>query len=478
MGVSIPARLAAITSAFFLLGAPVAVADPEPDDSPAAVQADPDLGQTNFVTSDNVRQVANVPHTAPLTQNGGRGSDLAFTGDYAIGGNYAGFTIYNIKHPHKPYVVSQVLCPGSQGDVTVHGDLLFYSVDSRRSDDSCSSVAQNDGTKPYWEGIRIFDISDKANPRYVKSVESDCGSHTHTLVPDKEGVNAYLYISSYGPSPSIARCKPPHDKISIVKVPLADPAAAAVVATPVLFGDGGNPGKPGTVDTGYVTATSGCHDITAFPDKDIAAGACMGDGVLFDITDRANPKVITRVQDDTNFAFWHSATFNNDATKVVFTDELGGGGAATCKPTIAKTRGADGIYDLVGQGSAAGLRFRSYFKIPRDDTEICVAHNGSVVPAKGRDIMVQSWYKGGVSIWDFTDSANPTEIGYFNPLPERKGPSGTWSAYWYNGYIYSMDGQQGLDVLEVLDPRTNQAKSVHQDVFNAQTQYSLRQGQN
>ena len=452
------AQVAAVTAAMLMAGALTAQA-----------QGD---GQGNYETSDNVRLVATVPHAAPLTQNGGRGSDLAFAGDYAYGGNYAGFTIYNIANPRKPRMVSQVLCPGSQGDVTVHGDLLFYSVDSRRSDDSCNSVAQNDGTLPYWEGIRIFDISDKANPRYIKSVETDCGSHTHTLVPDKAGKDVYLYISSYAPATNIARCQPPHDKISIVKVPLADPTSAAVVATPVVFPEGGNPGTP------TVRQTSGCHDITVFPSKDIAAGACMGDGVLFDISDRANPKVLTTVQDDTNFAFWHSATFNNDATKVVFTDELGGGGAATCKPDIANTRGADGIYDLTGSGASSTLSFRSYFKIPRHDTEICVAHNGSLIPVKGRDIMVQSWYKGGVSIWDFTDSANPKELGYFNPLPERVGPSGTWSAYWYNGYIYSMDGQQGLDVLQITDTVTDPAKSVHQDVFNAQTQYPLRTGRN
>ncbi|MGX7826198.1 LVIVD repeat-containing protein [Actinokineospora sp. 24-640] len=454
----------ATSAALLLLGAP-------------AAQAEGDLGG-NYETSDNVRLVATVPHAAPLPENGGRGSDLAFSGDYAIGGNYAGFTIYDIAKPREPRMVSQVLCPGSQGDVSVHGDLLFYSVDARRSDDSCASTAQNDGTQAYWEGIRIFDISDKANPRYIKSVETDCGSHTHTLVPDKAGKDVYLYISSYGPSTTIARCRPPHDKISIVKVPLADPTSAAVIATPVVFPGGGNAGRPGSVESGYVTATAGCHDITAFPEKDIAAGACMGDGVLFDITDRERPTVITTVQDDANFAFWHSATFSNDASKIVFTDELGGGSAATCRPDIANTRGADGTYDVVGSGAGATLQFRSYFKIPRFDTERCVAHNGSLIPVKGRDIMVQSWYKGGVSIWDFTDSANPTEIGFFNPLPEREGPSGTWSAYWYNGYIFSLDGQQGLDVLEIKDPRTNQAKSVHQDVFNAQTQYSLKPGKN
>ncbi len=440
----------------------------------AAAQNGTDLGQENFVTSPNVRQVANVPATAPLLGGGARSSDLAFTGDYAIGGNYNGFTIYDIKHPKKPTIVSQVLCPGSQGDVSVHGDLLFYSVDARRSDDSCNSVAQNDGTKPYWEGVRIFDISDKANPKYIKAVETDCGSHTHTMVPDKAGTDVYLYVSSYGPSTSIARCQPPHDKISIIKVPLANPTAATVSSAPVVFPLGGNPGTVGSFPDHYNRETSGCHDITAFPEKDLAAGACMGDGVLFDISDRAAPRVIEQIQDNANFAFWHSATFNNDGTKVIFTDELGGGGAATCKPEIGQVRGADGVYDIVG----TDLVFKSYFKIPRHDSEICVAHNGSLIPVAGKDIMVQSWYKGGVSIWDFTDSANPREIGHFDPLPSRVGPSGTWSAYYYNGYIYSNDGQQGLDVLRIDDPLTDEAKSVHQKVFNAQTQYSLRHGNN
>lgn len=444
------------------LGAPTAVAQ--------------DLGQENFVTSPNVTQVANVPATAPLKGNGARSTDIAFIDNYAIVGNYNGLTIYDIRNPKNPSIASQVLCPGAQGDVSVHRDLLFYSVDARRSDDSCSSTSQNDGSKPYWEGIRIFDISDKSNPRYIKSVETDCGSHTHTMVPDKAKRDVYLYVSSYAPSESLPKCQPPHDKISVVKVPLANPTAAAVESTPVVFPDGGNPGTPGSFPDHYNRTTSGCHDITALPEKDIAAGACMGDGVIFDISDRGNPQVIERVQDNDNFAFWHSAMFSNDGSKVVFTDELGGGGAPTCSPEIGPTRGANGIYDLEDNK----LSFQSYFKIPRHQTdeEICVAHNGSVIPAKGRDIMVQSWYKGGVSFWDYTDSKNPTEIGYFDPLPSREGPSGTWSAYYYNGYIYSADGQHGLDVLRIDDPRTDSAKRVRQDVFNAQTQYLLSPGKN
>jgi hypothetical protein len=437
--------------------------------TPAAAQDSP--GPDEIVSSPNMKQVAHLPPTAPLV--GGTGTDIAFQGRYAFVGNYLGFTIYDIKHPKKTKITSQVLCPGSQNDISVTGNLLFLSTDSRRSDDSCNSASQNDGSKPYWEGIKIFDISDKRAPRYLKAVETDCGSHTHTLVPDKRGKTAYLYISSYSPSATLSDCQPPHDKITIVEVPLRHPTQAKIASEPVLFPDGGNPGIPGTIEDGYVSATSGCHDITVYPEKDLAAGACMGDGVLFDITDRANPREIHRVQDDENFAFWHSATFNNDGNKVVFTDELGGGGAATCNEEIGETRGADGIYDIVGRGDNRELVFRGYFKIDRmqTDEENCVAHNGSLLPIKGKDIMVQSWYMGGVQVWDFTDSANPKRIGFWERGPAAGDDGGgSWSAYYYNGYIYSSDLGKGLDVLEINDPRTDPAKRYKFDELNVQTQ--------
>jgi hypothetical protein len=446
-------RAATATLGAFAVGAAMVAAVP-------AVEAQDFPGADEIVSSPSMKQVANLPPTAPLA--GGTGTDIAFQGRYAFVGNYNGFTIYDIKNPKKTKITSQVLCPGSQNDVSITGNLLFLSTDSRRSDDSCASVSQNDGTKPYWEGIKIFDVSDKKAPRYIKSVATACGSHTHTLVPDKAGRNAYLYVSSYGPSATISGCQPPHDKISIVEVPLRNPTAARVAATPVLFPDGGNPGIPGDVENGYVTATSGCHDITVYPQKDLAAGACMGDGVLFDISDRLHPREINRVQDDAHFAFWHSATFNNAGTKVIFTDELGGGGAATCN------------YDVQGRGDQRKLVFKSYFKIDRTQTdeENCVAHNGSLIPVKGRDIMVQSWYMGGVQVWDFTDSANPKKIGFWErgPAADPETGGGTWSAYYYNGYIYSSDIGKGMDVLQINDPLTDPAKGVRYDELNVQTQ--------
>jgi hypothetical protein len=469
-----------------LLTAGPAVATPDPGDGPAkskgvsksteaevkAAIADGEIpGQDEIVHSDNIQHLVNIPKDALPGTN----SDLAFQGRYAFSGNYDGFRIFDISNPKAPKTVAQVLCPGSQNDISVSGNLLFLSTDSSRSDSSCSSTTQPATEKSSWEGMKVFDISDKRNPKYVAAVETACGSHTHTLVPERR--NVYIYVSSYSPNATYPDCQPPHDGISVIKVPRSAPEKAAVVGFPVLFpgegpDGGGNPGSP--TNPG-VSKTTGCHDITVLPDKDLAAGACMGDGILFSIKDPENPKVIDRVQDNVNFAFWHSATFNQKANKVVFTDELGGGGAATCNAEIGPNRGADGIYDIVGKGDKRKLVFRSYFKIPRHqaDVEVCVAHNGSLIPVKGRDIMVQAWYQGGVSVWDFTNSSRPKEIGYFERGPvttERLTTAGSWSAYYYNGYIYSNDIAKGFDVLKIADKRTDAARKVRLGELNVQTQ--------
>ena len=417
--------------------------------------------------SANITHLSNTPHSGPLMATG---TDMAFQDDKAFVGNYNGFVIYDVTNAAVPKVVSRVSCPGAQNDVSVHGNLLFLSTDSSRSDDSCSSVPQAATVKASWEGIKIFDISVPANPRYIKSVETDCGSHTHTILPSKDNKHVFVYVSSFFPDATFPDCQPPHDSISIIDVPVEDPTSAHVANTPNLFPDGGDPGAPGRI------ATSGCHDITVYPSKNLAAGACMGDGIIMDIADPVHPKVIDRVTDDVNFSFWHSATFNQDATKVVFTDELGGGVAATCNAATGPNRGADGIYDL---SPTHHLTFRSYFKIPRHQfaSENCVAHNGSLVPVKGRDLMVQSWYMGGVSFWDFTDSSNPKELGYFErgPVGPNNDGGGTWSAYYYNGHVYSSDIGKGLDTLSITDPVVASAARIKMDTLNVQSQpdYSM-----
>jgi hypothetical protein len=419
--------------------------EPSPSGSPPA--------SDDVTHSANVTQVANVPPQAPLDGPQSWGTDLAFQGDHAFVGNFDGFSVFDISDPTKPTAVSRVLCPGEQNDISVSGNLLFLSIDAARVGPECDSGEER-GTG--WEGIRIFDITDKAHPMFVSAVRTECGSHTHTLVPGKDADKVYLYVSSPGPEQS-ATCPAPHNNISVVEVPVKAPATAKVVSQPKLSGQISQEELPG-----------GCHDITVYPEKDLAAAACFGDGFLLDISDRVRPKVLQHVSDEENFSIWHSATFNNSATKVIFGDELGGGGSATCDADTPKTKGANAVYDLAPDRK---LKLRGYFKIPREQQpeENCVAHNGALIPVPGRDIMVQSWYQGGVSIWDFTGESQPREIGFFERGP-IDGLGGSWSAYYYNGYIYSSDITRGLDVLRIDDPLTDPAKKVTLKELNAQTQ--------
>ena len=433
----------------------------------APARATDDVLLPGEVSSSNMDLLSHKPKDDGLL---GFNTDIAFQGDYAFAGNDGGFTVWDISDPADPEQALEVVCPGEQNDISVYENLLVLSTDVPQRDDSCDSEYPGDDAEEYWEGLKIWDISDPLEPRYVQSVETNCGSHTNSLAPSKNGKSVYVYVSSFGPISSLPSCQPPHDSISIVKVPLKDLTKAKVVNEPVLFPDGGLVGDPdlGTMDT------SGCHDITTYAELDLAAGACMGDGILMDISDRENPEVISDVRDTENFAFWHSATFNNDGTKVVFTDELGGGFAPTCTAGFRPEQGADGIYDIIRTRDGVELELRSYFKIPRNnaESENCVAHNGSLIPVEGRDLMVQSWYQGGTSVFDFTDSAHPVEVAHFDRGMQEQGFGGTWSSYYYNGYVYSNDMTRGWDVFDVDDSIDGDAVTGFESL-NPQTQESF-----
>ena len=415
--------------------------------------------------------VTNLPKSGELTATN---SDIAFSGDYALQGNYNGLQITDISNPAAPTVVSQLVCPGSQNDVSVWGTLAFLSVDARRSDDTCASGPGSSTlpTQDYWEGIRVVDWSDPAAPRVIANVETDCGSHTNTVLPREDEGRVLLYVSSYSPSAQQKDCPPPHDKISVVEVPLADPTASRVIAEPVLFDT--LPVQRTDARAFSEAGTSGCHDVTVYPAKNLAAGACMGQGIIMDISDPVAPKVLSSVTDP-NFAFWHSATFSNDGTKVIFTDEKGGGGGPECNPTVGPKKGADAIFDITDPTAPV---FQSYFKIPRTQTnqENCVAHNGIVLPTPDRDLFVQAWYQGGVTLFDFTDAANPVELAWFDrgPVDETKLVSGgAWSAYWYRGHIWANEIARGLDVLAVDPALVGSAATVVEPFLNAQSQSPL-----
>ena len=442
-------------------------------------------------------------------------SDLAFQGNHLFLGNFYGFNIYDISNPASAKLLTSVVCPGGQGDVSVYKNLLFMSVEmpNGRLDCSAEGFAPNPAgqerqlpaaSKDRFRGVRIFDISDISKPKQVAAVQSCRGSHTHTLVPDpKDKENVYIYISGTSfvrQSEELAGCsdgtpdKNPDTarfRIDVIKVPLAAPQNAKIVSNPRIFSDAAT-GKINALTDGgshdskdkngmtRVEDTDQCHDITVYAELGLAAGACAGNGILLDIRDPANPKRIDAVNDK-NYAYWHSASFSNDGKKVVFTDEWGGGMGARCRENDPNVWGADAIFTLADNK----LKFGNYYKLPaaQGDSENCVAHNGSLVPVPGRDLKIQAWYQGGISLMDFTDPSKPFEIAYFDRGaidPKTLVLAGSWSAYWYNGKIYSSEIARGLDIFELTPTEfltqneIDAAESVRMDHLNVQSQEKIR----
>ncbi|MCE2902087.1 MAG: LVIVD repeat-containing protein [Gemmatimonadaceae bacterium] len=494
-------------------------------------------------------------------------SDLAFTGNYVIQGNYNGPVVWDISNPAKPTLVVAYECPASQNDVSVYKNLMFMSAEALNGRVDCKPGGSPAAvSKERMRGVRIFDISNIREPKLLANVQTCRGSHTHTVLEDpKDRDNIYIYVSGSSdirPKGELADCSNAASsdansnrlRIEIIKVPLADPSKAAVVNRANIFAGLNAPKnhgpsnadkaqleeltkrgaffafipdmgiveelppqmvKPvidnivkqrgGTVATaadsaaarpiidnmvkmfmqqnGLLPDPSGklnemrqCHDITVYPALGLAGGACEGHGLLLDISNPVNPVRLDAVA-DSNFAYWHSATFNNDGTQILFSDEWGGGGAPKCRPLDKPEWGANAIFEIVNKK----LVFKSYYKIPTYQTanENCVAHNGSLIPIPGRDVMVQAWYQGGISVFDWTDPANPKEIASFDRGPvdgTRMEMGGSWSVYWYNGQIVSSEIARGLDVAQLVpSPYISQneidaANTVKWSELNAQGQ--------
>jgi hypothetical protein len=427
-------------------------------------------------------------------------TDMAFSGNKLVTGSYHGFNVYELQEDGVPKLFSSVVCPGGQGDVSIVGDLLIMSVEQTRGRVDCGLQGINEDISPVrFRGIRIFDISDLERPVQVGQVQTCRGSHTHSVVsgPGEDG-KIIVYnsgTSSVREGEELEGCvgniagdeRTAMFRIDVIEIPIDDPSKARIVSSPAVFADpesgrlsglwqGGDHGD----DTQDTNQTNQCHDITVFPERGIAGGACSGNGIIFDISDPLNPQRMDEVVDE-GFAYWHSATFNNDGTKVIFTDEWGGGSRPRCRTYDPLTWGADAIYDIVD----GKLEFRSYYKLPAPqvEQENCVAHNGSVVPVPGRDIFAQAWYQGGLSIVDFTDSANPVEIAYFDRGPiheEHLILGGYWSTYWYNGKIYGTEIARGLDVVALVPSEYLSENEVaaavianQREVFNPQQQFAV-----
>ena len=427
-------------------------------------------------------------------------TDMAFAGDVLVSGSYHGYNVYKLKEDGVPELYSSIVCPGGQGDVSIVGDLLIMSVEETRGRRDCGlDGIRDDVSDERFRGLRIFDISDLRRPRQVGAVQTCRGSHTHSVVAGPTDDNKIIVYnsgtSSVRDEEEMEGCigEVPGDertalfRIDVIEIPVDDPSQARIVDSPAVFADpedgtlaglwrGGDHGE----DTQETYITDQCHDITVFPERSLAAGACSGNGILFDITDPYNPQRLDAVVDK-GFAYWHSATFNNDGTKVLFTDEWGGGSRPRCRAYDPLDWGADAIYDIV-EGK---LEYRGHYKMPapQTDQENCVAHNGSIIPVPGRDIFVQAWYQGGVSVVDFTDSANPVEIAYFDRGPiheEHLILGGYWSTYWYDGYIYGTEIARGIDVLRLAPSDYLSANEIaaamlanQGERFNPQQQFAV-----
>ena len=455
-------------------------------------------GRTNAgEASWNMRLIANRP--SPPGAAGAWNSDLAFLRDYVLQGNYNGFIVWNASNPRNPSLVKSYLCPASQSDVSVYRNLLFVSSESTSGRLDCGTQApQEPVSHDRLRGIRIFDITDIRDPKYIHNVQTCRGSHTHSLVTDpNDAANVYIYVSGSAqvrPAEELPGCSalgPDEDpnsslfRIEVIQIPVAAPQTARIVTAARVFAGmepaprrteaaGGRGGRGGR--GGDRTGPDQCHDITTYPAVGLAGGACQGYGILIDIMNPAQPQRLSAVA-DTNFATWHSVTFSNDGSKVLWTDEWGGGTAPRCRATDNKVWGGDAIFHIVN-GRA---EFQSYYKLPaaQTDTENCVAHNGSLVPIPGRDIKVQGWYQGGISIFEWTDSRNPVEIAYFDRGPlvaDTLRTAGSWSAYWYNGTIASSEIARGLDHFQLTPSEhltqneIDAANTVKLPYFNAQGQ--------
>ncbi|HEX2111841.1 MAG TPA: hypothetical protein VHF67_09830, partial [Gaiellaceae bacterium] len=429
-------------------------------------------------------------------------SDMAFWGNLAITGDYAGFRVFDITNPAAPVLRGTATCtaspptvasPAGQGDISVWRNLVFRSVDTAQTSPACATrTAVTTGTG--FEGIDIFDISNPAAPREVAHVATDCGSHTHTLVPDLANNRVLLYISSYPaaflsatPTPWGNTCEritatgaEGHDKISIVEVPLSNPAAARVIAEPRMNLAG--PGFQG------IAGFKGCHDISVFLELGIAAGACLTEGVVIDISSPAAPTVSHRLVNPAidfcarrtpdpappgapspnPLCLWHSATFTWDGKYMVFGDEAGGGVTPECSSEDPPNRGAFWLHRV----SSPTFPIAS-FKIPRVQpfpTQTCTAHIMNFIPINDRYVLPSSWYYGGTSVINWTNLASPSEMAYFEIEPGTAGMTNTntWTTYWYNDYVYANDIDRGFDVFTLDVPWRTNAWQLPR--FNPQTQ--------
>ena len=393
--------------------------------------------------------ISNLTLVGNSDKDGVTNSDLAFWGNLAYAGNYGGFRILDITSDNPRTVVDKA-CNGPQNDVSVHEmggkRFLFQSIDTPQTAEDCSSASAPlvNGARVGYEGVRVFDVTNPRNPKFIDMIQTACGSHTHTLIPD--GQRVFIYVSSYplgsnitpdgatGPGDYRA-CRTPHKKISIIEATAPSGRFTSTVKE-----------QPLSDDTAFNRGFQACHDVQVFMPRDLAIGSCAGDIQIWDISDPGNPTTgngtahthIYSPSKTDAFEFVHSASVTWDGKYMVMTDETGGGVTAECDGKQTKD-GFAYVYPVVKPGDPAPALAGRY-TIPRPQgSEICVTHNSSFVPVNGRYIATFAYYQGGVSIVDFTNVAEPREVGYAD-LDDSVGAADEWSSYWYNGRVFSNTG--------------------------------------
>ena len=418
----------------------------------------------------DVNGTQNLTLVGNSDKDGTTNSDLAFWGTMAFAGNYGGFRILDIRGD-SPRTIVDKACNGPQNDVSVHemgGKLyLFQSIDTPQTAEDCSSANApliNGGTaRVGYEGVRVFDVTNPRKPKFIDMIQTACGSHTHTLIP--QGDKAVIYVSSYPLGSNITppgaqgpgdyrRCETPHKKISIIEVSGRGNKFSYSLKE-----------QPLSDDTAFNRGFQACHDIQILESQKTALASCAGDAQLWDISDPANPTSnvegkhthIYSPSASDQFEFIHSGVMTWDGKYLAIMDETGGGGTANCFGD-GSTDGFYYFYKMVKPGDPAPA-LESRYLIPRDQgSEICVSHNATVVPVNGKYVMTASYYQGGVTMVDFTDVKNPHEVA-FADLEDATGSSDEWSSYWYNGRIYSNSGlgrrgdtaNRGVDVFKADD---------------------------
>jgi hypothetical protein len=434
---------------------------------------------------------ANMTLVGNSDKDGTVNSDLAFWGNLAYAGNYGGFRILDIS-TDQPTVVTDFVCNGPQNDVSVYEmggkRFLFQSIDSGQTAEDCSSTTapiDDENHRTGYEGVRVFDVTNPASPKFLDMIQTACGSHTHTLVPD--GNRAYIYVSSYPLSSGITDptgpgdfrpCAMPHKKISIIEVSAPGGEFEFDLREKAL-----------SDDTTFNRGFQACHDVQIFEPKNLAIGACAGDGQLWDVSDPANPTMsngephthIRSPSASDQFEFIHSGIVSWDGKTFAIMDETGGGTQPWCEGE-ASTDGFYYFYDVVKPGAPAPP-LQARFTIPRpQDPEVCVSHNANVIPIKGRKLMTAAYYQGGNTVVDFTDLSNVREVG-FADLEDATGKADSWSTYWYNGRVVvngglngrGPTGNRGVDVFKLTGSLASVTKKAKRWPYaNPQTQESFQ----